>query len=127
MKHAYDDINDWNIRSNMENFKKHIRIFKKSGLNDKMLTEKLRKREVSASFGTNFDIVERFILSASNVVSVIDNAEQDAAKSANDAFYAIQCNNSSYQYFNELSRVSSPLLMPKQCWKDPELQLLCRF
>lgn len=44
MKHSYENENDSDIRKDVESLKKLIRIFKNSGLNDKMSSGKTLKQ-----------------------------------------------------------------------------------
>lgn len=95
MKNAYEDENCSFIQSDMENLKVLIRIFTKSGLNEKSPSGKSLKKEVPTRFGTTFYTVERFLSSASKVTRVLGSEDQEAARSI-EAFDKIKCNMSSF-------------------------------
>lgn len=89
--------------------KKLIRIFKKSGLNDKTPSGKELKQEVPTRFGSIFDMVEWFIAASSNVKTVIELADKDAAKSSNDTFDSIKVVDSSYLSLDAIINCFHPI------------------
>lgn len=81
MSHASDDSIASNIQEDVEGLKTPVPIFKKSGLNDKIPSWKALKQEVPTISGSTFDMVECFISEASNVIKLIEEADQDTQNS----------------------------------------------
>lgn len=97
IKYAYENAAHATTREDVDSLKIIIRIFtKKSGMNDKILPGKALKEEVSTRLGSLCDTVERFIVASADVVSVINCSDQEAAKTANEAFDSIKFDNSSH-------------------------------
>lgn len=87
--HAYGEVNAISIQSDMNNFKTLSVFLRMVASTIKFQLENVLKRS-SYSVLKSLDKVDRFILSPSKVVMVINNAYQDTVKSSNDAFDAIK-------------------------------------
>lgn len=87
-----------------------IKIFKRGRLNENIPSVKPMKHDVSTRFGTIFDMIEQRLLHyLANVICVNESADQDSAKSANDAYYSIKRFNSTFPSFEAIVTCFEPI------------------
>lgn len=102
MKHSIEKVTDDLFNGDLENLKKLVTYFKKSGLNEKLPPGKALNQEVATRFGTTFDMVNRFVDAAPDLINVIEAADEDPSTKSSKHFDKIQSLNGVYPSFDAI-------------------------